>query len=318
MNTTELLAKLRLNTLLEDTAVDYTDAVLLTELNDSLTTKFQQLVLDADSGYWLQSTTVTTTVGQAAYRIPPRSIGLSKVEIVGVNASNASYCRLPRTTEGHSDLFQTTVGGVGTPQCFVTRGDQIVLLPTPDNSGYTLRISYYIRPSRLQVSQNNVSGTDRGRVLSFNTVTRAVLVNAIPFDQSLASPAAITSGVNTIDVIHPNGWQELAVVGSAQTFAGNIFTIPTDVDMGEIQVGDYVRASDQTDWPPIPIDFHRCLVDVTSVKVLIQQDNQPKAAGIASDVNADIGRFATLISQRVKEEPVTVRASLPFLRRGWG
>jgi hypothetical protein len=314
-----MLAKLRLNTLLEDTAVDYTDAVLLTELNDSLTTKFQQLVLDADSGYWLQTTTVNTTTGQAMYRIPPRSIGLSKVEIVGVNAANASYCRLPRTTEGHSDMFQTTVGGVGTPQCFVTRGDQIVLLPTPDNSGYTLRISYYIRPSKLTASQNSVSGTDRGRVLSINTSTRVALLNTAPFDMSLTVPAAITTGFQRVDVVHPNGWQELSLVQSTQTIAGGIsITFGGTDDLSEIQVGDYVRAEDQTDWPPIPVDFHRCLVDVASVKILIQQDNQRKAAGIASDVNADIGRFSTLISQRVKEEPVTVRANLPFLRRGWG
>lgn len=313
-----MLVKLRLNTLLEDTAVDYTDAVLLTELNDSLTTKFQQLVLDADSGYWLQTTTANTTTGQAMYRIPPRSIGLSKVEIVGVNAANASYCRLPRTTEGHSDMFQTTVGGVGTPQCFVTRGDQIVLLPTPDNSGYTLRISYYIRPSKLTPSQNTVSGTDRGRVTNINVSTRVITVNALPFDQSLTVPVAITSALQQVDVVHPNGWQELALVGATQTISGLNVTVGGTDDLSEIQVGDYLRAADQTDWAPIPVDFHRCLVDVASVKVLIQQDNQRKAAGIASDVNADIGRFSTLISQRVKEEPVTVRANLPFLRRGWG
>jgi hypothetical protein len=315
VNSTQLIAQVRLNTLTSDSDTDYTTAVVLQELNDSLTTKFQGFVTEADSGYWLQSTTVTTTTGQAEYRIPARSIGLSKVEISS-GSSPLSPTRLRRISENNTNVWIGD-GSLGTPTFFATRSDQVVLFPTPDNGSYTLRIWYFIRPSDLQVSQNSVSGTDRGRITAINTAARTVTVNVIPFDQSLVTPASITSGLQLVDIVHPDGWYELAMVGQAQTISGLVITLGGTDPMTRVQVGDYVRVVDQTDWPAIPSDFHRCLADIASTKILLQQDYQQKAAGFAGDVSADIGRFSALISDRVHEEPRTLRAALPMLRRTW-
>jgi hypothetical protein len=87
--------------------------------------------------------------------------------------------------------------------------------------------------------------------------------------------------------------------------------------MSSIQVGDYVRAADQSEWAPIPDDFHRCLADITSIKILIQRDFQQKAMGYAQDVNSDLSRFSSLINDRVQEEQQVPRAALPSLRRRW-
>lgn len=316
MNSTELIAKVRLNCLIEDGAVDYTDAVILSELNDALTTKFQQVVFEADSGYWVQNEVTTSTSGTQQVRMPARSIGLSKVQIG--TGSSPTYVRLPQISEGHAELYEVSATQLGQPNHWVARGDQIVLMPPCDNGGYSFNVLYFIRPSKLVPQQSStVGGTVRGQITAVNMVTRVLTVNVIPFDQSLAVPVAMTSGSQRIDVVHPDGWHELALVGATQTYSGLNITVGGTASLADIQVGDFVRVADQTDWPPLPDDFHRCLADVASVKILIQQSNQEKGVGFASDVSSDLQRFSKLIAQRVTEEPRVARADLWSLRRGF-
>lgn len=316
MNTSELIAIVRRNTTTENNHPDYPDSVILQELNDALTTKFQRTVLESRSGYWLQSTTVTLSTGQASVRIPPRALALSKIEIANGTGSSIDYRRLPPVQEAHADLFEGSATSLGTPRVWVARGDQIVLIPSADSAGYTLKIWYYIRPSRLTPDQS--TPPYRGYITAVNKVARTISVGVMPLDYLRdGTSQAVASGSTKIDVVHADGWHELALVGADQVFSGTTFTVGGTDDMSEIQVGDFVRAADQTDWPPLPDDFHRCLADVASVKVLLQQDYPQKAMGYASDVSADLERFSALIGNRVREESRTVRANLSMLRRRW-
>lgn len=316
MNNTELIAQVRLNTTIEDGALDYPEAVMLSEMNDALTTKFQQGIIDANQGYWVKNFVTTTVSGQSSVRIPARSVGLSKVQIG--TGSPASYIRFHQVFEANADLYDSPLNTIGPPQAYVARSDQIVLMP-PADGPYSIRIFYYLRPSKLRTPQLGLAGgqAERGRVTAINTSTRVITVNLVPFDMSLAVPAVITSGVQQIDVVHPDGWHELALVGATQTFSGLNITVGGTDPLTDIQIGDYVRVADQTDWPPLPDDYHRCLADVTSVKILTQQSNPQKGAQFGQDVSADLGRFGKLIAARVTEEPRTVRADLPGLRRYW-
>jgi hypothetical protein len=221
---------------------------------------------------------------------------------------------LPKVDEGHSDLFETSYSGLGQPRAYVLRGNDLTILPTPDNSGYVLRITYYRRPARFYASQNSVSGTDRGRVTAINTSTNTITVNTQPFDQSLAVPAAI-SGTLMIDVVKPNGWFDQVLSNVSATVSVNNLTVAATSPVRDVQVGDYVRVYGQTDWPMLPEDFHRCVVDVASTKILVQRGYQQKASNFAGDVSADMQRFDTLYSNRTREEPRVVRAQLTQLRR---
>lgn len=320
MNTTEMLAQLRLNCLIEDGSADYSDAVLLRELSDALTTKFQDTIVGFRNGTWQQRYHIAVTSGVPTYRLADQVTVISKVEIgYGTlsTSENTAFTRLAKVDEGHSDLFEGSYSGLGQPRAYVLRGNNITILPTPDNSSYLLRVTYYRRPPRLYPSQNSVSGTDRGRVTTITPSTGTIIVNALPLDQSLASPTAIATGAY-IDVIRPSGWYDHSlsntfvafVSGTVLTFAANIID-----QLKLVQVGDYVRVYGQSDWPMLPEDFHRCVVDVASTKILIQRGYQQKAANFAGDVTADLQRFDTLYSNRTREEPRRVRAELLQLRR---
>jgi hypothetical protein len=314
-----MLTVLRRNCQLEDTAADYTDAVLLVELNDALTTSFERSVIDAKANYWITYQDYTLTAGQALYRLPQRNIGLSKVELSGASPNSQGWCRLPETSEDHIDAFQGPLTSQGTPERYVLRSDRIWLFPTPSSS-LTLRVWYYTGPSRL-IPFNALT---TGQIASIDTTNRVLTLTAaaIAYDTpGSTTPTTITTGTRLIDVVGQNVWHDMQLVNVSATFtaSGLTVTLPVGTDMSYLQVGDWVRAADQSDYPMIPEDFHRTIVDIASVKILIQRDFQGKASGYAQSANADMQRFALMIADRVQEEPYTHRADLPSLRAGiWG
>jgi hypothetical protein len=324
MHSAELLTWIRNDAYIGDATIytDQTDASLLVELTHKLHTVFEDIVVKARAGYWLKEYLLTTTAGRGRYRIPPRAIvgGLEKIEIAA--ATGGSYYTIEEISPVDMQAWEgpISIGNPGMPQVFVSMGDQVELFPTP-NAALPLRMTYYIRPSQLAPVQNIQpnGGTDRGRVtavsaIGVNPVT--ITVNVVPVDM-LGTGVAIATATQQIDVVHPDGWHELAVVGSTQTLAGTVFTLPNGTDISDVQVGDYVRAADQTDWPCLPDDFHRCLVDVAAIKLLVELGLKEKGDDIANNVENDLIRFRSLLLPRVKSQPKTTPVSLKSRGSYW-
>jgi hypothetical protein len=293
----------------------YTQTILLNELNDKLQSAFEDIVVKARSGYWLHEFVYTATGSSARFRIPPRAVvgGLEKVEI-SASASGQPFNRLEEIPQS---IVQNYEGqSPGFPYIYTVQGDQVEVVPMP-TAGMVVRLTYYIRPSRLVPSQSDPNGTQRGKITSIAAIaSRQVTVNALPFDQSLTVPVAITSGSQTVDVVHPDGWHELSLVGAAQTFSGFVITFGGTDSLGDIQVGDYVRVADQTDWPCLPDDFHRSLADTAAIKILYELHALDKAQALELSNGYDLQRFRSLLLPRVKSDP----KQIPILRRarGWG
>lgn len=315
MNSADLLQALRYNAYIGDAAAftAYTDARLLLEMDDKLNSVYSDIVIKARNGYWAKEIISTTTVGRGRYRIPPRSAvgGLEKVEVA--DSTGGNWYRLREVPESEFNLYEGPISGnPGQPQVYTIQGDQIVMAQTP-SAVVPLRFTYYLRPSRLVPQQSTTAGggTVRGLITAVNTVARTVTVAVLPFDQSLSPPAAITTANQLIDIVHPNGWHELALVGASQTIAGVgpfTITIGGTADMSDIEVGDFVRAAEQTDWPCLPDDFHRSLADVAAIKIMIERS--VPSDGLQANVANDLERFRSLLLPRTKSEPKTVPPSL--------
>ena len=315
MNTDDLDAAVRDGVFMPDAASNpqYSQAKVLNELNDKLQTVFEDAVLDARAGYWLHEFIYTTIANDSDYRIPPRACvqGLEKVEFA--TSLTGPWTALDEIPVSTAQDYRGSISG--TPLVYTFFGDVVDVIPTPQ-AGAFVKMTYYIRPSRLvpQQSSTNNGGTVRGQITAVNTGTRVVTVNALPFDQSLAVPAAITSGQQRIDIVHPDGWHELSLVGAPQTFSGLNITVGGTDDMGDILVGDYVRVADQTDWPCLPDDFHRCLADTVAVKIMLQLGMQSKSDALAVNNGNDILRFKSMITPRSRSQP----KQIPIVRRSRG
>jgi hypothetical protein len=274
MRIEQLIARTRATARIGDSNADYTDAIIRQELTDAQHSVFGALIVQAESGAWLKRYEVTTTAARARYRLPYRaSAGVAgSIEILG------------------------SVGD------YEVEGDQLVFDSAPA-TGSTLRITYYLRPSLLVPQQT------QGRVASKDTANNSITLNAMPADQDVNSSTyqnQVATG-HLIDVVHNNGWHELSIVGATASVGGLVITFDSAVDITDVEVGDYVRFADQTDWACLPDDFHRVLADVTAARICRARGDMQKAdaidrqVGNSDPITGDLKRFQDCLIPRVKD-----------------
>lgn len=299
MNSSELITAVRLAGRLSDADPDYTDARILVELTDALNLKFARVIVAAREGYWLQQAVTTCTAGLSTYRIPPRAVtgGLEKVEC---STDGSTYYSLAPVDQRKASAYENQSG---TPARYEVLGDQVKLLPTP-SSTYSVRMTYYIRPNALTALQT------AGRITTIDTSARTLVVNT--------APSGVTTGTTLIDVVHPDGWHELALVGASQTLASTTFTLAAGTDMTRIAVGDYVVAAQTTYWPALPDDFHRTLSDIVAAVICVSLGKVDLAQALGTTIDSDLGRFRNLIQPRVRAAGRLIKPQYGGLRlRGW-
>jgi hypothetical protein len=327
MRTDELLTEMRMRGFIPDAHDDYTDARILKEYNAVLPTLFSQMIVDSRAGYYLDDVIGTTTAAIRRYRIPGRAImgGLEKVEVATTgNVFNPLTEITPYDAGQLEGSYLAPTQGF--PGRYMITGDQVHFYPCPDQA-YSYRFRYYRRPNRLVTQQSSTlsSGVVRGQVTAVSPAARTITVNVVPFDMEAVSagattPAAITSGSCKVDVIHGDGWHELALTNATQTLAGSVFTIGGTATMEKIEIGDWVRAAEQTDWPQLPDDFHATLVDATSIQILTSMGLADKAATLAQKMGSDLQRFRALLTPRVKDSPRIIKPTFSRLHgraRAW-
>lgn len=304
MRTDELVVRCRRTAFIGDggTYVDFTDAILLQEMTDRMRSVFTDSIISSRAGYWLTSIDVTVTGGTT--RIPDRAAvgGLESVEWL----SNGRYFHLDEKSPREAAAWSSP----GNPVGYWSDGESITLVPTPPST-VTLRLRYYLLPSQMVTSQSSTAGgafADRGRVTAIDPSTRTATVNALPFDIA-GTGVAITSGT-FVDIVRPAGWHTPTAVNMITSITGlNVFMIGFTVATftAAVKVGDYIRVAGQTDWPPLPADYHRMLADATAAMVLREMHLYEEARTIGDAASADFSRFAKLINPRVKSEPKRIR-----------
>lgn len=285
-----------------------------TRIFQELTERHCQLMGDeeirARAGYGVQVRTLQTVTGVDLYPVPSRAIGgaFEKLEVQA--AGQARFCQLVREEVSGSEQFDYgPTAAAGTPRRYSVRDGFVQLYPPPAG-GLALRFTYYIRPNQIVQSQSSTLGgdlADRGRIVALDGGLRTVTVNALPFDQLLAAPAEITSGLQLIDIIRPSGTFALAMYDVPQTIVGLVITLGGSSSMARIQIGDYVRVADQADWPMgLPVESHRLVANRAAAEVARDVGVEEKTEMLSSVAEADLARFRRMRSPQVKSQPVVI------------
>lgn len=335
MNAAELIARTRMSAFLDDANTDFTDSWILREMYDQLTQLYERAVVRSRQGFWVKKQIQPIVQGVAQYRMPRRAVagGLQRVQIA--YDSTLDYADLDQVDEAQAQYYElgTASGGQqGRTARYVLRGDTITLLPTPDGTALSLRIFYYLKPSRIIPAQAIVTG---GLITSVNASTRVVTIqDVIRSTAPDLTNSAMTAGSFVVDVVEGaglldpagaddgGGWHEVSLpqefaVASA---AGLTWTFSnTSVDLSNVRVGDWLRSATQTDWPCIPDDYHRTIADATAAKILRMRSMDAKAEALKIDLGEDLARFGDLLLPRVQNSAKAIVA--PYLyrgvRRGW-
>jgi len=286
----ELTAAVRLAARISDTHPDYPALRIRQELTDALRTVFQEPIKRAGNGYGQQMLSTPIVAGVDVYRIPPRALVAGLVTVEALLPDGVTVRQMVELSQ--RDLSEM-LGTPGDPGGFVDNADFLRLGPSPSASGWTLRQWYKLRASKIVAKQT------AGQITSINAASWFFVVNSQPLD---AAGAPIGNG-SAIDVVAPNGSHELHLVSVTTVgFAGNTYNLPVGTDMSMMQVGDFVRAEDESEWPTmLPQEFHRTLADAAAVVILSDIGTPDKAAAIAQKVVNDVARMREMLEPRVRD-----------------
>lgn len=308
MDESQLIEAVRYSAGIKTDDRDFGDDRIRRELNDALSRTFSRVIVGSTEGYWKHCRTYPITSGTADYRIFHRASvgGLIAVEVR--ESSTSEFRAITRASQREAASFESDTGE---PTHYQEFHDYLRLYPSPTVSGWSLRLWFYLRPSLLVEKQPTA---DYGYVESFVVADREIVITDPPFDRVLDAPIAIPEVENAarlIDVVTSDGIHALHVIEATATFVEGVdnWTLTlaatnadgSTLDMSRVQVGDYVRVAQQTDWPPLPQEFHRALADAAAAAIVSRQGANDRARILMEAVQADLQRMQDMIDPRIKE-----------------
>lgn len=305
MDTTEFLLRTRQLAQLPDNDEDWTDTQILQEAYDALLDRFAQPISALRNGGWLHRVQLSTTNGQAFYRIPPRSVvqGLEKLEMSSDNG--ASWWQLNVLTDSQATDYMSN--NTNQPSWYAYESDGVILYPTPSGS-FLVRFSYYLRPNQL------IAVVDEGTVFAVGTTDITVV----------GDPGTLLADTTTMDVINTTGWNEVASVEMPYTAIAPLgfglfqVTVPAGTDLTRVIAGQVVRVPDTTDQIPLPVELHSALVAYTAAVILVAKGDGEKAGQCSSKAESAIKRIVDACIPRNKSKPYSFQTKSTYLRRRIG
>lgn len=295
---------------------DFPDERILQELTERHCQLMGDEEIRARSGYGVQTLTFLGELGKNEYPVPARALG-GAFEKLEVRGPGNRWHILVREDVSGSEVFDFVPGAAGTPQRYSVRDGFVALYPPPA-AGLPLRFTFYIRPSQIVHSQSLTFGgdhEDRGRITAIDPVLRELTINAVPWDQLALVPAPLPLVVTQrLDIVRPSGTFALSMYSvQAKIFDPSPPTPPPRVQllgtesMQRIQIGDYVRAEDQTDWPMgLPAEAHRMVANRAAMEVARDVGVEEKVAALKTVTDQDLARFRRARSPQVKGQPVII------------
>ena len=280
-----------------------TSAEILRMADQLLVRAIGRAVYDADDGRWaVTASLVPVTSGVAAYRLPARAWagGLRAVTLVQTATGDA----VPLDYVDNADIEIYACGSWQRP-VYTLEGDSIVLLPTPTDSAYSLRVRYVRRPSRM----------------------------ALVADCALIT--AVTS--STITATYPTAWTDATI---ADVVRGTYHATPLEDDVGlevtptatiardsgtwattgalAIEAGDYVCLAGYTCVPQVPEVALGWLTELTARDVCVALGDTEGAGARAQLASAAAKDVEQSIAERSRTRPVVFNRNSPLRSAGMG
>jgi len=185
------------------------------------------------------------TANQSAYPISSRAVGMILRDVQLIDGSSVRSLR-------QIDSDQITTTSTGAVEGYYLQHNNVILYPTPSSTSGTLRLRYFVRPSRLAAT------SACAQISAINAVTNTVTVNSLPSTWAVGNDMDMVSGSVPYQCRVMNK-AITAISGSDVTFAA----LPTG-----LAVGDWLALAEYTPIPQIPFEFQPVLAQMTVVKAL--------------------------------------------------
>lgn len=252
-DTTSLLSRWRLRSVLDGTETDYPDATGLDLCDQVIVEEITPRIIAKNADYFETHVDVAVTSGRHRYPIPSRAF-LGKINsLYMLNASKTGAVLLYFTDQRLIGLQQS-----GSPTDHVIADNSIVLGSIPSTAGY-LRIYYPYRPSQLVATAACMLITGRSGGQLTGTPVGTWTTND-RFD--------VVSGTSPFELIHASL--------TASSVTGGVTFTESELDTDRLDDGGtyYVALERQTCFPMVPEEFHRLIAELASCPVLENQGDE--------------------------------------------
>lgn len=260
-----------------DEALD--DEDFLAFADEELQTTIVQLLLSVREEFLVakEPHDVSITASTSDYALPTRAIG-GKLRQVLISTNGDDFAPLGRVDPENDWTVGSGTHAVG----YRFNGNYVTLVPTPASTSGTLRLSYFMRPSRL------VGTSAVGLISAINTSTGVVTCNI---------PSTFTTSERFDLVKGKSGFECLAIDLTASAVGGASITFSAaDLPSG-LAVGDYVCLAGESPIPQVPVELHPLLSQRVVCRVL-EALGDPKLA-VAEATSARLMNTArSLLSPR--------------------
>lgn len=262
---------------------------LLNIATEQLHTKLYPLIQATREEFYVNEKDYSITANQAEYEIPTRASGLVLRDVLLIKGSDIISLPL-------KDREYITTTSTGDVEGFYLRHNKVVLYKTPSTTQNTLRLVYYLRPSRLTVT------TDCAQITSIDTGTNSVVVSSIP--------SSWTTGTQIDFVEATSPYANLAIDQSISSVASTTITFSSLPD--NLAVNDWVAPAGYTPIPQVPFELLPILAQMTVVKTLEAMGDREAAKLAYNDLQTDLENMMKLVEPRSHGE----RKKL--IQRAWG
>lgn len=282
---------------------------VLTWASKLLSTSIASMLLACSQERWVwQDSDQTIVSGTAKYRIPSRALASGVASLVILDGSSNEFHPPQISAADRYRYASSRVGPWRSPFAMTWEGDHIVLLPTPAESGFSLRVRFPRQPPRLVA----VSAC---AVVASTTSTVITTTATVPTAWTASETLDLNEGT-------PHG-DALGLDLAGTSISGTSITIAAGVP-SELAAGDYVSLAGHGCTLPVPEVVYHLLVDLVIVEVLRRIGSDPADLQEARDAAA-----ASMVHVRDILEPRDRGASPKPIRRnsplragrlpyGWG
>ena len=301
--TSDLITAVRRKGRIPDSVPDYTDAVILAEADDVISSYMTEALSSLRNGYWVVQTDTALTVGTSAYEIPTDCTGdsLEGVYLVDSTGREQRLAHVPISDSGKIILSSTSTG---TPRAFCLRDSDVVLMPTPNSAAVSVRVRYMQRRGRLvpATSCALITAKNVGALTVTSATQPALFVDDTYYDIVRATPPFRRVVSNAL------------VDNIAGAF---IYTFDTQAVTGVQTTGtDYLCLTGETCVIQLPVELHSALALMTAGAILGQMGYAAQESILMQRGQSVIAAFQNLAIPRVKEQLFKVVNRNSTLRTG--
>lgn len=294
------------------TATDVTATEILAIADDEIGTTCADLIRNADSSYWLTTHTAPVVSGTATYALPGRAIGagIERVELEDASGDRRPVVALNehdswRWANGARDIIWPAKHG------YILEAGKLRLLPTPVESGLTLRVRYQRQPSRL------VEVSEAAPITAATSATTLEVASAPTWLASLLSDTLV-------DVVSGEGAHELIIADGIATAWDGVdeVTLSTPIAVADVAGSspaggrrDYLCRAGETVYPAVPATVWPVLVRATVRTLLDSLGDERGASRSQAILEQRIAASRSVVTPRSRQVPTFVNRT-SYLRRG--